>query len=292
MFSKNTPLKRKSHSFTDSFCSEDNASAEIGDSENLSHQNSDDQAEEQEHVESDCDEESAKGSFFNPSKKAESDSWLDEPEKPDDKVVLESIQEKSSTSEKPQDESKEEIEDEEGITSSAKRRDVCIKSILRSMRRYYCNKLETMTPYVRKEKKIKHKHQTLIKSIHQTVKDLKLDSFGPNISFYFSLFAYSCDMRKILEKSKSGPYLSDNYDIDIPLIYKAIQLINLIENALNRFSKKIFSKLINIPEISFMVQHYLASNPESFENSKEYEECIKILDEQSKKVGIKLLKLL
>lgn len=152
------------------------------------------------------------------------------------------------------------------------------------MRRYYCGKLETMTPYLRKEKKIKLKHQTLIKCTKQIVDELGLNNFGPNMAFYFSLFAYSCDMRKILEKSKTTFYICANSEDDIPLMNKAIQIINLIENALNRFSKKIFNKLIDIPEIAYMIQHFLAQNPESLENTKEYEECIKILDEKSREV--------
>ena len=42
---------------------------------------------------------------------------------------------------------------ESNFMANAKRRDVWIKSILRSMRRYYCGKLESMTTYLRKEKK-------------------------------------------------------------------------------------------------------------------------------------------
>jgi hypothetical protein len=145
--------------------------------------------------------------------------------------------------------------------------------------------METMTTYIRKEKKIKFKHQTLIKSIQRIVNELGLSDFGPNMPFYFSLFAYSCDMRKILDKSKATPYLCDNPNIDIDLINKAIQLINLIENALNRFSKKIFAKLINIPEISYMIQDYLSKNSDSFENSREYQECAKILNERSMEVN-------
>lgn len=93
-----------------------------------------------------------------------------------------------------------------GLSANSKRRDVCIKSILRSMRRYYCSKLETMTQYLRKEKKIKLKHQTLIRCAQEIVTQLGLKDFSPNMAFYFSLFSYSCDMRKILEKSKQSSY--------------------------------------------------------------------------------------
>lgn len=61
-------------------------------------------------------------------------------------------------------------------------------------------------------------------------------------------------------------------------------MINLIENALNKFSKKIFNKLIEMPEISHLIQHFLQHRDESEENIWEYEECLSVLDEKSKEV--------
>lgn len=70
------------------------------------------------------------------------------------------------------------------------------------MRRYYCNILESSTAYLRKEKKIKHKHQNLIRCAQIIVSQIGINDFSPNMAFYFCLFSYSCDMRKILEKLK------------------------------------------------------------------------------------------
>ena len=39
-----------------------------------------------------------------------------------------------------------------------------------------------------------------------------------------------------------------------------------------------------MPEISYLVQHYLHQSNETFENTKEYKECLQILDEKSKEV--------
>ena len=100
------------------------------------------------------------------------------------------------------------------------------------------------------------------------------------MAFYFSLFAYSCDMRKILEKCK------ETHPSKSRSINKSIVIINLIDTVLNRFSKKVFNKIIEIPEISYMIQHYLHQSGESIENSYEYQECIDILDKKSKKVLI------
>ena len=58
----------------------------------------------------------------------------------------------------------------------------------------------------------------------------------------------------------------------------------MIENALNKFSKKIFNKLIEIPEIAYLVQHFLNNKQDNIENIKEFEECCMILDEKSKSV--------
>ena len=285
LFSKNSPKKRQRlDSVHESDCSGISPSELL----NASHDqiNEDELPVEpkfEEHPDSDCEGDSEFESFFEPSSHVSSDPWLDE--SPSVKPQPISIPLSSSLSiSKPNVESKEPIGGDASASANSKRRDVCIKSILRSMRRFYCAKLETMTPYLRKEKKIKLKHQTLIKCTKQIVEDLGLDKFGPNMAFYFALFAYSCDMRKILEKSKATFYLCANSEIDVPLINKAIQIINLIENALNRFSKKIFNKLIDIPEIAYMIQHFLAQNPESLENTREYEECIQILDEKSSEV--------
>lgn len=72
--------------------------------------------------------------------------------------------------------------------------------------------------------------------------------------------------------------------MDYFTINKGILMINLIENALNKFSKKIFSKLIEIPEISHLIQHFLQQKDESIDNIWEYEECLLALDEKSKEV--------
>ena len=74
------------------------------------------------------------------------------------------------------------------------------------------------------------------------------------------------------------------FEVDSWNINKGIQIINLIENALNKFSKKIFNKLIEIPEIAYLVQHFINNSNESLESMKEYEECYKILDDKSKSV--------
>ena len=89
-----------------------------------------------------------------------------------------------------------------GNSQSAKRKDVLIKSILRSMRRYYWTIMENSTIYKRKEKKIKYKHLNLINCAEHTIAKLGLGDFSSNMGLFFCLFSYSWDMRKILEKLK------------------------------------------------------------------------------------------
>lgn len=165
----------------------------------------------------------------------------------------------------------------EMFRGSTKRHDVCIKSILRAMRRFYCFKMETSTQYKRKEKKIKLKHETLVKCCIRITEEMGLNNFSPNMSFYFSLFSYPCDMKKIFDKLKAA-----DPTIDISLISKAVSVINLIDNALNRFSKKILDRLLSIPEISHLIQYFLNEGKSYLENTNEYKECILILDHKSK----------
>lgn len=159
------------------------------------------------------------------------------------------------------------------------------------MRRYYCHIMESSTKYKRREKKINLKHENLIRSCHKICEELGLSKFSANMSFYFSLFAYPCDMRKIFEKFKAktalpGSILTNVEAEQIHLINKAIFLINLIENALNRFSKKIFKRLMDIPEISHMIQYFLTEGRHTLQNSPDYLECITLLDIKSKEIKI------
>lgn len=164
LFGKKTPKKRQRiASVHDSDFSDASEDARLGESHNHScveeHQ---EEPKQEEPRDSDCEGDSEFESFFEPSSHVSDDPW---PEKPASvKPVPTSVQISDvPMTFKPMSESKELTGGDASASANSKRRDVCIKSILRSMRRYYCAKLETMTPYLRKEKKIKLKHQTLIK---------------------------------------------------------------------------------------------------------------------------------
>lgn len=74
------------------------------------------------------------------------------------------------------------------------------------------------------------------------------------------------------------------YEVDVTSINKGIQIINLVENTLNKFSNKIFNKLISMPEIAYLVQNFISQNNEQLQSSKDFEDCIQILDQKSKEV--------
>lgn len=162
---------------------------------------------------------------------------------------------------------------------SSKRQDVSIKSILRTMRRFYCQRIETLTKYNRKERKLNVKHQKLIKSCDEFVQTLDFAGFSYNMSFYLSLFAYSCDMKKILIEK------SDKIKEDSKLIKKALSLIELIDSAMNRFSNKILEKLIAIPEISMLIQYFLTEGEALIKNTRDFTECILTLHSKTKYVN-------
>lgn len=74
------------------------------------------------------------------------------------------------------------------------------------------------------------------------------------------------------------------YEVDTSSINKGIQIINLVENTLNKFSNKIFNKLINMPEIAYLVQMFISRNYQKLGSSKDFEDWVKILDLKSKEV--------
>lgn len=129
--------------------------------------------------------------------------------------------------------------------------------------------------------------RTLLKVANKICEELGLDVFSPNMSFYFALFAYPCDMRKILDKFKDSHKqidsdLSDELTEQIRLANQAISIINLIENAMNRFSKKIFKRLMDIPEIAHMMKYFLQEGRNQLQTGNDYAECISMLDRTSK----------
>lgn len=159
--------------------------------------------------------------------------------------------------------------------TSLKRKDVIFKSILRMMRRYFCTLLEANTGYNRKEKCIFTKHKQLVKCIFEGVQKLGFNEVGPNMPYYFAAFAYPNDMKKILKESKQ------QFRIQNDLLCQASFIVRQIDNAFNRFSKKVFEEVLAIPQISFLIQHYLKNSDELVTNPAIFETCYKILGQKT-----------
>jgi hypothetical protein len=159
--------------------------------------------------------------------------------------------------------------------TSLKRKDVIFKSILRMMRRFFCNLLESNTEYNRKEKCIFTKHKQLVKCIFEGIKKIGFNEVGPNMPFYFAAFAYPNDMKKILKESKQ------QFRIQNDLLCQASFTVRQIDNAFNRFSKKVFDEVLAIPQIAFLIKYYLENCDELVKDPKIFETCYEILREKS-----------
>lgn len=158
-----------------------------------------------------------------------------------------------------------------------RRKDVIIKSILRCMRRYFCHQLETLTSFNKKEKDLVTKQRALITACHQLVSHFCLSQGTSNMAFYLAMIAYPCDMRKLLTDSKA------THRSKLAVLNQTINILNLIENAMNRFSMKVFTNFMEIPEISFLFQHFLEHGDlsGSLENDGK---CLELLVQKSHEV--------
>jgi len=55
------------------------------------------------------------------------------------------------------------------------------------------------------------------------------------------------------------------------IINQTFSIVKLIENVLNRFSKRIFNTFMEIPEIAVLVQHFLSNNSDNLERIEGFE---------------------
>lgn len=90
--------------------------------------------------------------------------------------------------------------------------------------------------------------------------------------------AYPSELKKVLNEAKNA------HKNNIATINQALSIVKLIENVLNRFSKRIFSNFMEIPEISVLVQHFLRHNTENLERIEGFENWVNILEQKSAEV--------
>jgi len=157
-----------------------------------------------------------------------------------------------------------------------KRHDVVLKSILRSMRRYLCKEFLLVTKFKKTEKQHRVRMDNLVKGVNKMVSQMEFPIEANNYGFYFLALSYPGELRKLINDTER------NTNNQVAL-NQASSVVNLVENVLNRFSKKIFKHFMEIPEISALVQHFLV-NAEDLESIEGFEPCITLLDEKSKGV--------
>jgi hypothetical protein len=146
-----------------------------------------------------------------------------------------------------------------------KRNDVVLKSILRSMRRFLCKQFLTKTRFKKNEKQHKVRMDKLVASTNQLTNLLEFPVAATNFSFYYLALAYPSELKKLLHDAQG-----EHADKQI-IINQAFSVITLIENVMNRFSKKVFKDFMEVPEISVLVQHFLDSNSDDLEGIEGFE---------------------
>ncbi len=157
-----------------------------------------------------------------------------------------------------------------------KRHDVVLKSILRRMRRYLYSEFLLVTKFKKTEKQHKIRMASLIRGANAMTNHMDFPIQPSNYSFYYLALACPGELKKLLNDTHAD-------EVHKATIERAFSVVNLIENVLNRFSKKIFKHFMEIPEVSALVQNYLNSE-DYLEDCEGFEPCISLLDEKSKEV--------
>lgn len=159
-----------------------------------------------------------------------------------------------------------------------KRNDVVLKSILRSMRRFFWNKFLAITKFKKTEKQLKVRKENLVKCVKELIPQLNLPEGLANYEFYYLALAYPSELKKVLNDAKNTSKQQGN------AVSQTLNIVKMFESVLNRFSKKIFNSFMEIPEIAFLVQHFLRENTEKLDHIVGFENWVSLLEEKSKGV--------
>lgn len=115
------------------------------------------------------------------------------------------------------------------------------------MRKYYADLLQGNSEYKRKMRNIKLKHKMLMSCSTSLSTDLNL----PDCHFFLAAIAFPNDLRKILIKAEQ---IKPDFKREF---VTCRQIIDTIDCALTRYSKKVLDEFIKIPEICDLLLHYL-----------------------------------
>ena len=146
------------------------------------------------------------------------------------------------------------------------------------MRRFLCNKFIAVTKFKKTEKQQKVRRSNLIRCANNMVDELNLPHDLNNFPFYYMALAYPSELKKVLNDAKNTQKQNAG------VINQAMVIVKLIENVLNRFSKRIFGSFMEIPEIAVLVQHFLSQNTENLDQIEGFGNWVAILQERSQEV--------
>jgi hypothetical protein len=139
------------------------------------------------------------------------------------------------------------------------------------MRKYYADLLQNNSAYKRKMRNIKLKHKMLIECSQLLTTSLNLGGYEDSLPFYLAAIAFPTDLRKILNKGiEKKPENQKEFE-------SCKRVIDTIECALTRYSKKVLDDFIKMPEICKLLLNYLKKV-----RNEEYQEHYEMLTQMAK----------
>jgi len=166
---------------------------------------------------------------------------------------------------------KECVHDESKVKFCINRRDVVIKSILRSMRKYYADLIQDNTGFKRRTRNTKLKHRMLLKSSAEILENTRDGAASKSLAFCLAAVALPCDMKKLLAS------LSKSRKVRKEVVAEGLLIIDVIESTLNRFSKKVLASFMSKPELCVLLLNYLGKV-----RNEEYQEHYDMLSDMAK----------
>eukprot|EP00345_Euplotes_harpa_P006998 CAMPEP_0168331576 /NCGR_PEP_ID=MMETSP0213-20121227/8416_1 /TAXON_ID=151035 /ORGANISM="Euplotes harpa, Strain FSP1.4" /LENGTH=329 /DNA_ID=CAMNT_0008335379 /DNA_START=20 /DNA_END=1009 /DNA_ORIENTATION=+ len=166
---------------------------------------------------------------------------------------------------------KECVHDESKVKFCINRRDVVIKSILRSMRKYYADLIQDNTGFKRRTRNTKLKHRMLLQSSAEILENTREGAASKSLAFCLASVAFPCDMKKLLAS------LSKSRKVRKEVVAEGLLIIDVIESTLNRFSKKVLASFMSKPELCVLLLNYLGKV-----RNEEYQEHYDMLSDMAK----------
>ena len=146
------------------------------------------------------------------------------------------------------------------------------------MRKSLLNHFFEVTKFKKVEKNFPKRMKNFMECTNLLLDNITFWAPANNFHFYYMSIAYPNEVRKLLKYNKKKGKISQELFLQANLITK------LIDDAMNRFSMRIFKSFIEIPEISIIIDHYIKNNIKELTNIEGFELCIGILKDKSNEV--------